>query len=208
MKINVGIAPLFLLMVFVVEVSGQVNNTDTPDLIRDMRVVTLSRIENSKVERLSDACTTKRGRWIFRGEAKIDCFALQIDGFVKDETGESRMEYPLFISTFETIEEAEDFALNINGRIVKDKDSLIMFKFSAVTFLSFPVPRSYILPALGSQKIFIVSRVETTIDTFDKLSIPIGDIKDVMPSLKDEEIDSYFTRTSTDNLIKIFDKKI
>lgn len=205
MKINFGIASLFLSLIFTVEIHGQTKDIDTPDLTRDMKTVTLIRIANPQVERLPKACTAKRGRWIFEREARVDCYALQVDGFVKDEKDENRIEYPLSISIFDTIEEAKSFARNMSEQIIKDKDSLTIFKSPSVTFLSFPVSKNQILPTVDPQKVFIVSRIEIPIDIFNLFSVPVGDIGDFI-SLKDIR-DFDFTKTTTEDLKKILEAK-
>ena len=166
---------LLFSLILVANVDGQ--TIDGPDITKDIKTTTLSRIENPRVEKLSKACIKKRGKWIFKREALVDCFSLQVDGFFIRGAVEDRVEKPLFISVFDTVEEAKNFVRVFNRQIIKDRDWVTIFKPALVTFLQFPVPKNQISPSLfaeNSEEIFIVSSVVASFEYWNVLNIPSG----------------------------------
>ncbi len=153
------------------------------------------------MEKLSKACIGKRGRWIFKRETRVDCFSLQIDGFTRSEVGENRVERPLFMSVFDTKEEAESFVRVLGGQVIKDRESITIFKPALVTFLQFPIPKNLVQSSFfagDSEEVFMVSEATISFDVLNTFNIPTG---------KYEVRGIDLTKISIEELLKVFESE-
>lgn len=171
---NIVIRFLFVSLFVPSLTYGQSIDIDNVNMGRDVKSLTVSKVDDIKIERLPKGCIKKSGWWFLHKKKGIDCFALQVEGLFINDGHETKLEKPLWLASFETIKEAKEFStlLSGNGREFNAKyDSVMIFGLASITYLHYPLPKNKIqlkvAGDLGQDEIFLVSRVSIPFNVYN-----------------------------------------